>query len=112
VAARAPRQIPGGQVFTQPRPAGPSAGRRDPVSYYQYRHDRARRALRGIGEQVAKAEKAVAGKMPVKCYLWVPKTRATWPDALLAAGHSAPRQAHVSPVWACRGVGVIFGLWA
>jgi hypothetical protein len=31
-------------------------------------------------------------------YLWVPKTRATWPDALLAAGHSAPRQAHVSPV--------------
>ena len=37
--------------------------------------------------------------------LWVPKTRATWPDALLAAGHSAPRQAHVSPVLACRGVG-------
>jgi hypothetical protein len=25
--------------------------------------------------------------------LWVPKTCATWPDALLAAGHSAPRQA-------------------
>src|ERR1022692_4710288 len=37
--------------------------------------------------------------------LWVPKTRATWPDALLAAGHSAPRQAHASPVLACRGVG-------
>ena len=37
--------------------------------------------------------------------LWVPKTRATWPDALLAAGHSAPCQAHASPVLACRGVG-------
>src|SRR5207342_2336293 len=34
--------------------------------YYQYRHDRARRALRGIDEQIAKAEKAVAGKTPVK----------------------------------------------
>ena len=37
--------------------------------------------------------------------LWVPKTRVTWPDALLAVGHSAPRQAHASPVLACRGVG-------
>jgi hypothetical protein len=35
---------------------------------------------------------------------WVPKTRATWPDALLAAGHSAPCQAHARPVLACRGV--------
>ena len=34
--------------------------------YYQYRHDRARRTLRGIDEQVAKAEKAVAGPVPVK----------------------------------------------
>ena len=34
--------------------------------YYQYRHDRARRTLRGISEQVAKAEQAVAGKAPVK----------------------------------------------
>ena len=37
--------------------------------------------------------------------LWVPKTRATWPDALLAAGHPAPRPARASPVLACRGVG-------
>ena len=34
--------------------------------YYQYRHDRARRTLRGIDEQVAKAERAVDGKAPVK----------------------------------------------
>jgi len=36
------------------------------VVYYQYRHDRARRALRGIDEQVRKAEQAVAGSVPVK----------------------------------------------
>lgn len=36
------------------------------VTYYQYSWDRARRTLKGIDEQVAKAEKAVAGKIPVK----------------------------------------------
>jgi Transposase DDE domain len=59
-------QIPDGQVFTQPWPAGPNGGRRDQVIYYQYRHDRARRTLRGIDEQIAKAGQAVAGKAPVK----------------------------------------------
>jgi hypothetical protein len=58
--------IPDGHIFTQPWPAGPNAGRRDQVIYYQYRHDRARRTLRGIDEQVRKAEQAVAGKVPVK----------------------------------------------
>jgi hypothetical protein len=58
--------IPDGHVFTQPWPAAPDSGRRDKVIYYQYRHDRARRTLRGIDEQVAKAEQAVAGKVPVK----------------------------------------------
>jgi hypothetical protein len=42
-------------------PAGPSDQRRDQVIYYQYRHDRARRTLRGIDQQIAKAERAVAG---------------------------------------------------
>jgi len=59
-------EIPDGQVFTQPWPAGPNGGRRDQVIYYQYKADRARRTLRGIDEQVAKAEKAVAGQTPVK----------------------------------------------
>jgi len=59
-------QIGDGQVFTQPWPAGPAGGRRDQVIYYQYKADRARRTLRGIDEQVAKAEKAVAGQVPVK----------------------------------------------
>ena len=58
--------IPDGHVFTQPWPAGPSSKRRDQVIYYQYRADRARRTLRGIDEQVAKAAKAVAGLAPVK----------------------------------------------
>jgi hypothetical protein len=34
--------------------------------YYQFKADRARRTLRGIDEQVAKAAKAVAGLAPVK----------------------------------------------
>lgn len=59
-------QPPDGLILTQPRPAGPRDRRRDEVIYYQYRADRARRTLRGIDEQVTKAERAVAGKVPVK----------------------------------------------
>jgi hypothetical protein len=58
--------IPDGHLFTQRWPAGPNSSSRDKVIYYQYRHDRARRTLRGIDEQVAKAEKAVAGQAPIK----------------------------------------------
>jgi hypothetical protein len=58
--------LPDGQIFTQPWPAGPRGGRRDQVIYYQYKADRARRTLRGIDEQVRKAEQAVAGNAPVK----------------------------------------------
>ena len=58
-----------GRCSPQPWPAtgaNKAAGRRDKVIYYQYRADRARRTLRGIDEQIAKAEKAVAGKVAVK----------------------------------------------
>jgi Transposase DDE domain len=58
--------VPDGHIFTQPWPAGPNGGRRDQVIYYQYKADRARRTLRGIDEQVRKAEHAVTGKAPVK----------------------------------------------
>jgi hypothetical protein len=61
--------IPDGHIFTQPLPAGPAdkaRGRRDRTMYYQYKHDRARRTLRGIDQQIAKAERAVAGDVPVK----------------------------------------------
>ena len=60
------QEIPDRHVFTQPRPAGPSSRRRDQVIYYHHKADRARRALRGIDEQVTKAVKAVAGLAPVK----------------------------------------------
>ena len=63
------QDLPDGQVFTQPWPATgaqKAAGRRDKTIYYQYRADRGRRTLRGIDEQVAKAEKAIAGLVPVK----------------------------------------------
>jgi hypothetical protein len=54
------------QVWVQPMPAAPNDKRRDHAIFYQYRADRARRTLRGIDEQVAKAAQAVAGKVPVK----------------------------------------------
>jgi hypothetical protein len=59
-------EVPDGHVFAQPWPAGPKDKRRDQVIYYTYKADRARRTLRGIDEQVAKAAKAVAGLAPVK----------------------------------------------
>ena len=61
--------IPDGLVLTQPWPATSTEKTRgipDRVIYYQFRHDRARRTLRGIDEQVRKAERAVDGHAPVK----------------------------------------------
>jgi hypothetical protein len=52
------QEIPDGHVFTQPW-AGLSGQRRDQIIFYQYRTRRARRTLRGIDEQIAKAEKAI-----------------------------------------------------
>jgi Transposase DDE domain len=69
--------VPDGHVFTQPWPAGPTDKRRDQVRYYQYSHDRARRTLKGIDEQVRKAEQAVAGKIAVKRNRFVKLTGAT-----------------------------------
>jgi hypothetical protein len=73
-------QIPDGLVLTQPWPATSSEQARgipDRVVYYQFRHDRARRTLRGIDEQVAKAEKAVEGHAPVKRNRFIKLTGAT-----------------------------------
>jgi Transposase DDE domain len=71
------QDISDGQVFTQPWPAGGVDRRRDQVIYYQYKADRARRTLRGIDEQVAKAEHAVAGKTAVKRNRFIKLTGAT-----------------------------------
>jgi Transposase DDE domain len=53
-------------VLIQPTVMGPRADQRKRRTYYQYRAERARRTLHGIDTQVAKAEKAVAGQVPVK----------------------------------------------
>ena len=45
--------------------------------YYQYRHDRARRTLRGMDEQVTKAQRAVDGKAPVKRNRYIQLSGAT-----------------------------------
>ena len=54
------------QVWVQPWPDSPTDNGRDHTFYYQYRAGRARRTLHSIGEQVKKAEQAVAGKASVK----------------------------------------------
>ena len=73
--------IPDGLVLTQqwpPTSAEKTRGIPDRVIYYQYRHhDRERRTLRGIDEQVAKAERAVDGKAPVKRNRYIQLSGAT-----------------------------------
>jgi hypothetical protein len=72
--------IPDGLVLTQPWPATSSEKTRgipDRVIHYQYRHDRARRTLRGIDEQVTKAQRAVDGHVPVKRNRYIQLTGAT-----------------------------------
>jgi transposase len=71
VIAQWRRQNPGaepvdGTVLAQPVIMGPKADQRRRTTYYQYKSDRARRSLHGIDQQVAKAEKAVAGQAPLK----------------------------------------------
>jgi Transposase DDE domain len=72
--------VPDGLVLTQPWPATSAEKARgipDRVVHYQFRHDRARRTLRGIDEQVAKAERAVDGHAPVKRNRYIQLTGAT-----------------------------------
>jgi hypothetical protein len=58
--------ISDGQIFTQPSIMGGKADPRKRMIFYQYRADRARRSLKGIDQQILKAEKAIAGQTPVK----------------------------------------------
>jgi hypothetical protein len=69
--------ISDGQVFTQPSIMGSKADPRRRTIFYQYRADRARRTLKGIDQQIVKAEKAVAGQTPVKRNRFVQLTGAT-----------------------------------
>ena len=72
--------MPDQLVLTQPWPATTSEKARgipDRVVHYQYRADRARRSLRGIDEQIAKAQRAVDGKAAVKRNRYIQLTGAT-----------------------------------
>src|SRR6516165_7810271 len=72
--------IPDGLVLTQPWPstsAEKARGIPDRVIHYQFRHDRARRTLRGIDEQIAKAQRAVDGHAPVKRNRYIQLSGAT-----------------------------------
>lgn len=74
------QEIPDGHVLTQPWPATSAEKARgipDRVVHYQYRADRARRTLRGIDEQIAKAQRAVDGKAAVKRNRFIKLTGAT-----------------------------------
>jgi len=78
------REIPGeayahGQIWTQ---ASASDARKhttpNTVTHFQYSYDRARRGLRGIKEQVAKAKRAVDGEIAIKrnrYSIFPPRTR-------------------------------------
>lgn len=57
---------PTGTSSPSPGPPDRTTSAATKRSTTSYRHDRARRTLRGIDTQVAKAEKAVAGQAPVK----------------------------------------------
>ncbi len=55
-----------GATLTQPTVMGPKADQRRQTTLYQYKTDRARRVMHGIDQQIAKAEKAVAGQAAIK----------------------------------------------
>jgi hypothetical protein len=65
-----------GMTLTQPVIMGPKANQRRRTTIYQYKTDRARRTLHGIDQQVAKAEKAVAGQAAIKRNRFVTLTAA------------------------------------
>jgi hypothetical protein len=66
-----------GQIFVQPWVMGTKTYPRKRTIFYQYRADRAKRTLKGIDQQIAKAEKAVAGQAAVKRNRFVQLTGAT-----------------------------------
>ena len=66
-----------GLVLTQPVIMGPKADQRRRTTLYQYKSDRVRRSVHGIEQQVAKAEKAVAGQAAIKRNRFVTLTGGT-----------------------------------
>jgi Transposase DDE domain len=69
--------IPDQQIFIQPAVMGPKTDQRKRTTFYQYREGRAKRTLKGIDTQIAKAEKAIQGKAAVKRNRYVQLTGGT-----------------------------------
>jgi hypothetical protein len=69
--------IEDGHVFTQPTVMGTKPDQRKRTIFYQYRTDRAKRTMKGIDQQIAKAEKAVKGQAAIKRNRFVQITGAT-----------------------------------
>ena len=66
-----------GQIFVQPVTMGPKTDQRRRTIFYQYRADRAKRSLKGIDQQIAKAEKAIKGQAAIKRNRFVQLTGGT-----------------------------------
>jgi transposase len=64
-------------TLTQPVIMGSKSDRRHRTTIYQYKTDRARRSVHGIDQQVANAEKAVAGQAAIKRNRFVTLTGGT-----------------------------------
>jgi hypothetical protein len=118
VAPRAPRRAdPRRHIFTQPWPAGPNGGRRDQVIYYQYRHDRARRILRGIEKTFRMAKSDLQARPiyhrkrdPIEAHLtivlaalavsrWIEARTASAPPTRYAAGDEPPNDSRGRGAW-------------
>jgi transposase len=69
--------IADGQIFVQPWVMGTKADPRRRTIFYQYRADRARRTLKGIDQQIGKAEKAIRGEAAIKRNRFVQLTGGT-----------------------------------
>jgi hypothetical protein len=65
------------QIFAQPTLMGPKTDQRKRTIYYQYREGRAKRTLKGIDTQIAKAEKAIKGQAAIKRNRFVQLTGGT-----------------------------------
>lgn len=59
-------EFPDGLTLSMPTWAGPGETKTRRMTYWRYSHERARRSLHGIDQQITKAKKAIRGEVPVK----------------------------------------------
>ena len=70
------QDFPDGLTLSMPTWAGPGVNKIRRMTHWRYSHERARRSLHGIDQQIAKAKKAVRGEIPVKRNRYVTLTGA------------------------------------